>query len=289
MDTSTNSWTAWIPPYDPRMADGVKVSEDEHGRLIETADCGQRCPGCGICCADYRDVIDDDYRGEDEFDLNLKATGARGGLVKAGENWFYRGANCGKNCPGYERCCPPFEQRDRPKDVADARRVLLERPDARRWEMQEALLVLAHDGSPEAVETLRTYLPRAHRKMEGFAECALDEGEYFNTVPKNEAEARQMMQQEVRDDIEDRAIEAETEIGEDIHPELERLRYELEIVRRLMDKATDEQSRDDWRIQVDVLEMLIGQEEDRKAEREADLARYNAMIAEIEADLQKKE
>ena len=42
------NWNPWIPPYDPRLGDGATVAEDEHGRLIETADCGTRCPGCGI-------------------------------------------------------------------------------------------------------------------------------------------------------------------------------------------------------------------------------------------------
>ena len=42
------NWNPWIPPYDPRLGDGATVAEDEHGRLIETANCGTRCPGCGI-------------------------------------------------------------------------------------------------------------------------------------------------------------------------------------------------------------------------------------------------
>lgn len=72
-------WTQWIPPCDPRRVDGAIVTEDEHGRLIETADCGQRCPGCGLCCADYRDAIRADYAGTEEFEGNLKL--GRGGLT----------------------------------------------------------------------------------------------------------------------------------------------------------------------------------------------------------------
>ena len=41
------------------------------------------------------------------------------------------------------------------------RHVLLERDDSQRWEIQEALLILTHDGSAGTVEVLETYLPRA--------------------------------------------------------------------------------------------------------------------------------
>jgi len=77
---NTPVWQRWLPPYDPRLVDGANVTQDEHGRLIEAADCGTRCPGCGLCCAGYRDVITaDTYAGVEEYEDNLKLT--RGGLV----------------------------------------------------------------------------------------------------------------------------------------------------------------------------------------------------------------
>ncbi|MFQ5616923.1 MAG: hypothetical protein ACE5GO_10765 [Anaerolineales bacterium] len=40
---------------------------------------------------------------------------------------------------------------------------------------------------------------------------------------------------------------------------------------------------------MDVQKMVIGQEEGRLVERQTDIARYEAIIAEIEADLAKEE
>ncbi|MBU0511375.1 MAG: hypothetical protein KJ638_06700 [Chloroflexi bacterium] len=288
MTQTPEPWKKWTPPYDPRRGDGATVYEDEHGRLIETADCALRCPGCGICCAGYRDVVTDEYQGVEEFELNLRAITARGGLVRVDEGQYYRGAHCGPDCPGYDRCCPPFGQRDRPANVADARKVLLERDDSMRWEMQEALLILAHDGSDEAVEILEAFMPQAHVRLVGFAECALDEGRFFNTVPHNEFEERQMMKGEVLQHYEDLVIEAQTTIEEEIQPRLARQRYELSVFQRLHDKTENEQARDDWRIQIDVQEMVIGHEEGHLDEWQADIARYEAIIAEIEADLQQE-
>ena len=249
-------WEKWVPPYDPRQVDGAAVTEDKHRRLIESADCGTRCPGCGICCAGYRDVIAADYFGEEEFEGNLKM--GRGGLVELEGGSWYRISMCGESCPGYGRCCPPFDQRQRPETVADARRVLLERDDSQRWEMQEALLILAHDGSAEAVDVLEAYMPRAHTRLEGFAGCALDEGRFFASVPHNAEEARVMMKREVLRAWEDRAVDAYTKIEEEIEVELERRRYELEIAQRLLAKAEDDAARETWRIQVDVLDSIIG-------------------------------
>ena len=144
-EEKTMHWTQWTPPCDPRRMDGAIVHEDEHGRLIETADCGQRCPGCGLCCADYRDTITADYAGTEEFEGNLKL--GRGGLIRLEENVWYRVPHCGPSCPGYERCCRPFQLRRRPETVADARRILLEDDASQRWEMQESLLILAHEGT----------------------------------------------------------------------------------------------------------------------------------------------
>ena len=276
-------WTQWIPPYDPRRLEGATVTEDEHGRLIETADCGQRCPGCGICCDGYRDIVTADYAGEEEFEGNLKL--GRGGLIQLEGGLWYRISDCGQACPGYERCCPPFEQRQRPETVADARRVLLEDDDSQRWEMQESLLILAHEGTSEAVEVLGTFIPRAHTRLAGFAECALDEGRFFASVPRNEQETRAMMKREVRDAWEDRSIRAQGDIDEEIEPELERLRYEQEIAQRLLDKAQDESVRQTWQTQVDVLQTMISLAENRLAEQRAEIELCEAMFAEIEADL----
>lgn len=268
-------WTPWTPPYDPRWADGVIVAEDEHGRLIESADCGRRCPGCGLCCTGYRDTVSPDYGGVEEFEGNLKLV--RGGLVPLEGGVWYRISTCGESCPGYGRCCPPFDLRQHPQTVADARRTLLESETSWRWEMEEALVFLAHEGTAEAVEVLEAYMPRAHTRLEGFAECALDEGRYFASAPHNEEEVLQQW--------EDRAAEAYSQIWDVLEPELERLRYELEIARRLLAKAPDETARQTWQIQVDALESMIGMTEHELAQQQEELALCEAMIAEIQADL----
>ena len=281
---STPVWQRWLPPYDPRLVDGANVTQDEHGRLIEAADCGTRCPGCGLCCAGYRDVITaDTYAGVEEYEDNLKL--ARGGLLKQQGGLWYRSATCGEACPGYAQCCQPFDLRERPETIADAHRILLEDATAPRWAMQEALLILAHDGAAEAVETLEAFMPVAHTRLAGFAECALDEGRYFATVPRNAEEERRMMKQEVHLAWEDRAIDAQSKIWEDLEPELARRSYELEIAQRLLSKARDEAARQTWQTQVDVLEMLAGMTEGDLAEQQEELALCEAMIAEIEADL----
>lgn len=283
MNDISTDWTQWTPPYDPRRVNGAVVTEDEHGRLIENVDCGQRCPGCGICCAGYRDSITADYFGVEEFEGNLKM--GRGGLVKLDGDMWYRVADCGESCPGYGRCCPPFDLRQRPETVADARRILLERDDGQRWEMQEALLILAHSGSDEAVEVLEAYMPRAHVRLEGFAGCALDEGRYFASIPRNAEEALMMLKQDVLRAWEERAVDAWTKISDEIEPRLERKQYELEIAQRLLEKAEDDEARSDWQIQVDVLEMLVGMLEGDLAEQQEELALCDAMIAEIRADI----
>ena len=145
-------------------------------------------------------------------------------------------------------------------------------------------MILAHDGSAEAVEVLEAYLVRANTRLEGFAECALDEGRYFASVPRNAEEERIMLQREVLQDWEDRAIEAESKI-EELTYELERTRYELEIAQRLLSKAQDEAARETWQVQVDVLQTMVLQTEDHLADQQKDLDLCEAMIIEIEADL----
>ena len=281
METAAE-WTPWTPPYDPRRVDSSTVMEDEHGRLIESADCGQRCPGCGVCCNGYRDRVAPDFAGQDEFEGNLHF--GRGGLVKLEGGQLYRASSCGESCPGYGRCCPPIGQRERPATVAQARHVLLESEETWRWQMQEALLILAHDGSDEAVRALEAYMPRAHVRLQGFAECALDEGRYFASVPRNAAEAARMMKQEVLRAWEDRAVKAYGKL-EEMEPELERLQYELEIAQRLLAKAQDQAARETWQTQVDVLIMFVQQTEDKLAKEQAEQALCDAMVDEIRADL----
>jgi hypothetical protein len=283
---SASVWTPWIPPFDPRRLDGASVMQDEHGRWIEAADCGTHCPGCGLCCAGYRDVITADYAGVEEYEANLKL--GRGGLTRGEDDTWYRVAACGESCPGYDRCCQPFDARQRPETVADARRVLLEDAAPPRWQMQEALLILAHEGTAEAVAALEAYLPMAHTRVAGFAECALDEGRFFAAAPRNAEEERHMLKQEVRQTWENRSLEAQSKIWETIEPELARRRYEMEIAQRLLAKAQDATSRDTWQIEVDVLQMLIAQAEEQLAEEQAEVARCDAVVAEIEADLEEE-
>ena len=87
-------------------------------------------------------------------------------------------------------------------------------------------------------------MPVAHTRLAGFAECALDEGRYFVTVPRNAEEERRMMQEEVRQAWEDRAIAAQSKIWEELEPQLACRSYELEIAQRLLSKAQDEAARD---------------------------------------------
>lgn len=276
-------WQPWIPPYDPRLGNGAIVTEDEHGRMIQTADCGTRCPGCGICCAGYRDVVTADYAGVEEYEDNLKLE--RGGLVKQEGGLWYRSATCGEVCPGYGQCCHPFDLRQRPETVADARRVLLEDATSPRWAMQEALLILAHDGTAEAVAALEAYMPVVHARLAGFGECALDEGRYFASMPRNAEEEHQMMKQEVRQAWEERAIAAQGKIWDDLEPELTRRKYEMAIAQRLLSKAQNEASRETWQTEVDVLQMFVVNAENELTEQQEELALCEAMVAEIEADL----
>lgn len=281
---NVNNWTQWVPPYDPRRVNGATVIEDRHGRFIETADCGHRCPGCGICCAGHRDTITADYAGEEEFEPNLKP--GRGGLVKIDEGTWYRAASCGEQCPGYGQCCPPFAQRQFPETVADAHRLLLESETAQRWEIQAALLILAHAGSREAVEILQNFIPHAHTKLIGFAELALEEGRYFASVPNNPAEALVMMKKEVLTHWENRMFAAQSKIEDEIEPELEKLRYEHKITQQLLARAPTDTAQQNWQIQVDVLHMALAFAENNMTEQKEDVALCEAMVTAIEADLE---
>jgi hypothetical protein len=285
MDTKTSPWTPWKPPDDPRLVDGVNVIQDERGRMIEFADCGQRCPGCGMCCSGYRDLVVENDRGIPEFELNLTAINMRKGLVKVNESILYHGASCNRDCPGYGRCCLPFEQRQRPQTLADSRRVLLEDMNAQRWEMQLALLQLAHDGSPTAIETLYEFQPLAHARLQGLVESALREGESVSDAQLSSVDDRRTAQQAVFDHYVSRAAMIQAEIEDEIEPELARLQYEIEIIQRLHDKAVNVQERDDWQIQLDILEMDIARSRDKKVERETDLRSIDKVLDEIRNDM----
>jgi hypothetical protein len=275
-------WTQWIPPGDPRRMEDSTLIEDEHGRLIESADCGIRCPGCGICCAGYRDKTSADYAGVEEFEANANLV--RGGLLKMGDGVWYRIPRCGEPCPGFGLCCRPCGLRDRPETVADARHVLLEDDASPLWQQHEALLILAHDGSAGAVRVLEAFMPRAHARVAGFAECALEEGRWWAETPRTPEEARIKMKREVLEKWDLCAVDAFSEI-EEIEADLERLQYEVEIAQRLLDKAGDDATREIYQTQVNALQTLLGQTEGHlEAERQA-MDWYDAMVAEMQADL----
>jgi hypothetical protein len=106
-DEHLDGLAAVAAPYDPRWGDSATVIQDEHGRMIESADCGIRCPGCGICCACYRDVITADYAGVEEYDGNLKLV--RGGLVKQEGGQWYRSATLRRGMSGLRAVLPAVQ------------------------------------------------------------------------------------------------------------------------------------------------------------------------------------
>jgi hypothetical protein len=160
----------------------------------------------------------------------------------------------------------------------------LEDDASQRWEMQESLLILAHEGIAEALTVLEAFMPLAHTRLAGFAECALDEGRYFATVPRNAEEAQTMMKREVLEHWESRAADAYGRI-EELESDVERFRYDVEIAQRLLDKAQGDSAREKWRIQLDVLQTMADRAASDLAEQQEEMALCDAMIAEIEADL----
>lgn len=279
---SLAEWTPWLPPGDPRQMDSATLLEDEHGRLIESADCGIRCPGCGICCVGYRDEITANYAGVEEFEANLKLV--RGGLLKMGDGLWYRVPHCGESCPGFGLCCKPYGMRDRPKTVADARRMLLEDDTSPLWQQQEALLILAHEGTAEAVRILEVFVRRAHTRIVGFAECALDEGRMWADTPRTPEEARVKMKREVLEEWDLRAIDAFDKI-EETEADLERLEYAVEIALRLLAKMPDDASRKACQTRLDVLQALVNQTKERLEVERQEMDWRDAMVAEMQADL----
>lgn len=64
-----------------------------------------------------------------------------------------------------------------------------------------------------------------------------------------------------------------------------RERYEREFVQRLLEKASSEETREAWQVQVEVLEMMIGEAEEEIEVRQSELALCEAMLTEIRADM----
>jgi len=276
-------WKPWSPPYDPRWGTAKTVTQDEHGRWIDSADCSLTCPGCGLCCVNYRDVVTVDYGGTEEFEDNLRRPG-RDGLAKLENGVWYLVAQCGETCPGYGQCCPPVELRVQPVTVDDARRILLESDTSQRWEMQEALRVLARERTDEALEVLEAYRPVAHTRLEDFAECAWEEAHYYAVVAYEGDVQPMTAEQKVLWDWRTRASGLHSTI-ERIESSVRRDRYEVGIMQRVLDQATDDAARQMWHDELGVIEAAIETAEHELVTKQNELALSEAMIAEIEADL----
>jgi len=164
-EEKTVAWTQWIPPCDPRRMDGAIVHEDEHGRLIETADCGQRCPGCVFAVPITAIPITADYPGTEEFEGNLKLGVA---VSSSWKKMWGIGSPTAAHCALATSAAADLSNcAARPETVADAHRILLEDDASQRWEMQESLLILAHEGIAEAVTVLEAFMPLAHTRLAG--------------------------------------------------------------------------------------------------------------------------
>jgi hypothetical protein len=48
MDLDGLTWEKLHAPYDPRQVNGITLSKDEFGWIVEAADCGISCPGAGF-------------------------------------------------------------------------------------------------------------------------------------------------------------------------------------------------------------------------------------------------
>jgi hypothetical protein len=237
-------WSPWAPMSDPRLSDGVITTEDEYGRLIVSADCGLRCPGCGICCQGYHDALTVSDRGTQEFEMNLWAPEEE--LVPLDNDTYYQPVLCGPSCPGYGRCCPPLELRDLPSNLAEASEVLLEREDSQRWEIEAALMFLAHAGTVEAIQILEDYLPNAHAKVSMLAEIAWDEGMAFAPESFSSDRTELLKRESVLWSWEERLADRQYAIDEQIRPALKQHRYEVEVMQRVLGSVEDPEERALW-------------------------------------------
>lgn len=94
-----------------------------------------------------------------------------------------------------------------------------------------------------------------------------------------------MNKQAILDHYRQCAAEAEAEISDEIMPEIERCRYEQQIINRLLEKATDEEMREIWRIQAMVMHDMRIRAENRLAEAEEQLKINRAIAEEIARDI----
>lgn len=106
----------------------------------------------------------------------------------------------------------------------------------------------------------------------------------WTVAPTSAEERRCLRRREVRTSIEERVREAQMTIAMDIAPELERLQYEREIVQQLMARAQDQEERQDWEIEESVLHDIAVMRVADLEEQQQLIARYTAMIAEIDAE-----
>ncbi|MGC9335257.1 MAG: hypothetical protein ACP5JJ_13975, partial [Anaerolineae bacterium] len=135
-----------------------------------------------------------------------------------------------------------------------------------------------------AVRILETFMSRAHTRIAGFAECALDEGRMWADTPRTPEEARTKMKREVLEEWDLRAIDAFGRI-EETEAELERLEYAVEIALRLLDKTMGDAGRKACQARVDVLGDLVCQTEERLEAERQEMDWCDAMVAEMQADL----
>ena len=127
-------------------------------------------------------------------------------------------------------------------------------------------------------------MSRAHTRIVGFAECALDEGRMWADTPRTPEEARVKMKREVLEEWDLRAIDAFGRI-EETEAELERLEYALEIALRLLAKMPDDASQETCQARVDGLQALVTQTEERLEAERQEMDWCDAMVAEMQADL----
>lgn len=94
-----------------------------------------------------------------------------------------------------------------------------------------------------------------------------------------------MNKQAVLDRYLQNIAEAEAEISQEIEPELARWRYEEDIIHRLLEKETDEELQEEWRIQAMVIRDMMTMTEGRLEELQRQLKVDRAMAQEIAEDI----
>lgn len=94
-----------------------------------------------------------------------------------------------------------------------------------------------------------------------------------------------MNKQAVLDRYLQNIAEAETEISQEIEPELARWRYEEDIIHRLLEKEADEELQEEWRIQAMVIRDMMTMTEGRLEELQRQLKVDRAIAQEIAEDI----